>query len=65
VTPLTVSKVKSSFFENKDVFPDGAITFDNALLMRNIDHEWRSEKSLENKNTVPNTVFMPAAGDTL
>ena len=47
VTPLTVSKVKSSFFENKDVFPDGAITFDNALLMRNIDHEWISKKSLE------------------
>ena len=49
VSPLTVSQVTSSFFEDKTVFPDGAITFDNALLMRNIDHEWNSKKSLENK----------------
>jgi hypothetical protein len=47
VSPLTVSSVTSSFFENKSIFPDGAITFDNALLMRNIDHEWRSKKRLE------------------
>lgn len=46
VTPLTVSKVTSTFFENKSIFPAGSIAFDNALLMKNIDHEWRSKKSL-------------------
>jgi hypothetical protein len=62
VSPLTVSKVASSFFEDKRVFPDGAVIFDNALLMKNIDHEWNSKKSLE-KNTVPNKTFIAAAGD--
>lgn len=38
----TVVEVHSSFFENKKGFPEGSITFDNALLMKNIHHEWRS-----------------------
>ena len=46
VSSLVVSHVRSSFFENRTIFPDGSISFDNALLMRNIDHEWRSKKSL-------------------
>jgi hypothetical protein len=46
VSPLTVSKVTSSFFEDTSIFPVGSVTFDNALLMRNIDHEWTSKKSL-------------------
>lgn len=53
VSPLTVSKVTSSFFEDKNVFPAGSVTFDNALLMRNIDHEWSSKKSLECENMIP------------
>lgn len=43
VKPLDVLKVKFSFFENKEVFPEGSVKFDNALLMTNIEHEWRSE----------------------
>jgi hypothetical protein len=43
VRPLDVSKVKSSFFENEAIFPKGSVTFDNALLMTNIEHEWKSE----------------------
>jgi hypothetical protein len=46
VSPLTVSKVKSSFFENDSIFPEGTITFDNALLMRGIDHEWNSKNKI-------------------
>ncbi len=42
VKPLTVEKVKSSFFENKNIFPEGTIKFDNAVLMENIEHEWKS-----------------------
>jgi hypothetical protein len=43
VRPLDVLKVKSSFFENEEIFPKGSVAFDNALLMRNIEHEWISE----------------------
>ncbi|KYG77140.1 DUF2071 domain-containing protein [Roseivirga echinicomitans] len=40
VTPLEVLKVESSFFDNEQVFPKGSVKFDNALLMKNISHEW-------------------------
>jgi len=40
VTPLEVLKVESSFFDNEQVFPKGSVNFDNALLMKNIPHEW-------------------------
>jgi len=44
VKPLNVLKVKSSFFENEEIFPKGSVTFDNALVMTKIEHEWKSEK---------------------
>jgi len=44
VRPLNVSKVTSSFYENEKIFPKGSVTFDNALLMTNIEHEWKSER---------------------
>jgi len=47
VSPLNVTKVNSSFFENEDVFPKGSIKFDNALLMKNIEHEWRELSRME------------------
>src|SRR5262249_22062616 len=40
VQPLAVEQVKSSFFEDQALFPPGSVTFDCALLMRAIDHEW-------------------------
>lgn len=43
VRALEVNNVKSSFFENEEVFPKGSVAFDNALLMTNIEHEWQSE----------------------
>lgn len=45
VQPLDVSNVKSSFFEDENIFPKGSVKFDNALLMKNIEHEWISEKN--------------------
>ncbi|MDB5090679.1 MAG: hypothetical protein JWR09_4673 [Mucilaginibacter sp.] len=42
VKPLEVSNVKSSYFENEQLFPAGSVKFDNALLMENIPHEWSS-----------------------
>jgi len=43
VRPLAVQNVKSSFFEDEEIFPKGSVIFDNALLMTNIEHEWKSE----------------------
>lgn len=43
VRPLEVAHVKSSYFENEAIFPKGSVAFDNALLMTNIEHEWKSE----------------------
>lgn len=40
VTLLNVEDVKSSFFQNQDIFPEGSVKFDNALLMKDIEHEW-------------------------
>ena len=47
VTPLKVTEVRSSFFENKDIFPPGSVKFDNALLMKSIEHEWNSLKRIK------------------
>lgn len=46
VTPLTVSNVQSSFFEDETVFPDGSVEFDCALLMEGINHEWHAHEPL-------------------
>ena len=46
VEPLSVTHVESSFFDDHNVFPVGSVTFDNALLMRGIDHEWHSRETL-------------------
>ena len=40
VSLLEVESVQSSFFEDTKIFPKGSIRFDNALLMRDIEHEW-------------------------
>ena len=45
VSALEVKEVQSSFFDDKAIFPQGSISFDNGLLMRNIEHEWISLKS--------------------
>ncbi|WNJ16071.1 DUF2071 domain-containing protein [Pontibacter sp. G13] len=41
VTPMHVSQVKVSFFENPAIFPPGSIYFDHALLVENVEYEWR------------------------
>ncbi len=44
--PLEVTEVESTFFNDARVFAPGSITFDNALLMRNIEHEWHCREPL-------------------
>jgi len=46
VSLLEVEKVQSSFFEDATIFPKGSVVFDNALLMKNIEHEWVGLKKL-------------------
>jgi hypothetical protein len=45
VTPLAVDSVESSYFLGER-FSDEAVSFDHALLMRDIDHEWRRREPL-------------------
>lgn len=47
VSLLEVKSVKSSFFEDEEIFPKGSVKFDNALLMKNIEHEWIGLKKLQ------------------
>lgn len=42
VKPLHVHELYSSFFSDRSLFPDNSIQFDNALLMKGIEHEWHS-----------------------
>ena len=46
VKPLAISDVSSSFFNDSEIFPEGSVTFDNALLMRDINHEWHSRQTV-------------------
>ena len=48
VSLLEVEHVKSSFFENESIFPKGSVKFDNALLMKNIEHEWIGLSKIKN-----------------
>jgi hypothetical protein len=41
VSPLAVQHVSSSFFADTSRFPAGSVAFDNALLMRNVAHDWK------------------------
>jgi uncharacterized protein YqjF (DUF2071 family) len=46
VEPLEVDEVRSSFFDDPTIFPKGSITFDCALLMRGIEHEWHGQADM-------------------
>ena len=46
ITPLEVDRVRSSYFSDSSLFPEGSVEFDCGLLMRGIEHEWRSERDL-------------------
>jgi hypothetical protein len=47
VAPLAVEHVTSTFFENAAVFPAGSTTFDCALIMRNVAHEWHARDVMQ------------------
>jgi uncharacterized protein DUF2071 len=47
IEPLAVTRVASSFFDDRHRFPAGSTAFDCALLMRDVVHEWHATASLE------------------
>jgi hypothetical protein len=61
VEPLTVREVRSSYFDDPAHFPKGAIEFDNALLMRGIEHEWRGQADLCCPAAQPQQGLQPTA----
>jgi hypothetical protein len=40
IEPLDVHAIFSHYFTDPSRFPPGSVTFDSALLMRNLAHEW-------------------------
>jgi hypothetical protein len=46
VQPLAVEAVRSSYFDDPTKFSAGSAVFDCALLMRGIEHQWRSRADL-------------------
>ena len=46
VEPLDVIRVYSSYFSDEAKFPRNSREFDNALIMRNVAHEWHSVHDL-------------------
>ncbi len=51
VSLLKVKSVQSSFFEDETIFPRGSVKFDNALLMKDIDHEWIGLDKIKSSNS--------------
>lgn len=46
IEPLSIECAKSSFYDDRTMFPEGSIALDSALVMRNIAHEWHSRPDL-------------------
>lgn len=59
IEPLAVEQVASTFFEDRQLFPEGSAAFDSAFLMRNIEHEWHGRESLCCAETARCTAVVP------
>ena len=46
IRALSISEVHSSYFADRQRFPEGSIEFDHALVMRDILHEWHKAEDL-------------------
>jgi len=47
IRPLAIETARSEYFEDRALFPEGAIALDCALLMENVEHEWRRVDDVE------------------
>lgn len=57
VRPLAVEQVESSFFADESTFPAGSITFDHALIMRDLAHQWHEVADMLIERTPLTTKF--------
>lgn len=48
--PLAIERVVSSFFDDRERFPEGSVEFDSAVLMREIPHEWHGREMIRVAN---------------
>jgi hypothetical protein len=46
MSPLEVEDVASTFYDDRDRFPEGTIGLDGAVLMRGIPHEWHELRDI-------------------
>ena len=46
VQSFAVDEMRSSYFDDEARFPKGTVVFDNALLMRGIEHQWLGREDL-------------------
>jgi len=46
IAPLAIDEAQSCFFDDPQRFPSGTAELDCALIMRGIEHEWRSRPDL-------------------
>jgi len=44
-SPMQMSRTDSTFYADKSKWPEGAVQFDCALIMRDIEHEWHEMKA--------------------
>lgn len=51
VQPLRVERVASSFFEDSSRFPRDSVTFDSALVMRNLESAWLPRAKLDSAHS--------------
>ena len=51
VRPLAVDHVDSSFFASEPAFPAGSVTFDHALIMRDLGHQWHGVADMFTERT--------------
>jgi hypothetical protein len=59
--PMTMTRMKSSLFNDTTLFPDGACTLDSALLMTNINARWTAgPRFADNKLDARRHAPMPA-----
>jgi hypothetical protein len=49
VNALEVEYVKSSYFDDEAKFPSGSVTFDHALVMRDVAHVWTGMPDVVNE----------------
>jgi hypothetical protein len=46
VDHFKITTVESSFFDNQNIFPKDSVRFDHALIMRSIEHYWKTVPEL-------------------